>query len=337
MNILAIETSCDDTSISILKDEKVSSLFTYSQIKEQNKYGGVIPEIASRIHSKNIFSLIEKTFENSSIELNDIDVIAVTEGPGLVNTLQVGITVAKTLSFMLNKPLVGVNHLNGHLFSSFIGEEYTTIPKKAGILIVSGGHTIIGLKNNLDIKILGETRDDSIGEAYDKVSKILNLGGYPGGPIIDDIYFRNKDNDEFKKQLDFPKINLPDYTFSFSGLKSWVMKTKKEESYSSEQIAFMFQKAAVFQIIKKINKLVEEYKIENLLIGGGVINNEYLREEIKKIKGIRSFMPKKIYSSDNAAMIGYAFYVQNSLKRKKELFNLRNLELDSKPKLKLGE
>ncbi len=337
MNILAIETSCDDTSISILKDEKVSSLFTYSQIKEQNKYGGVIPEIASRIHSKNIFSLIEKTFKNSSLEYKDIDVIAVTEGPGLVNTLQVGITVAKTLSYMLNKPLVGINHLNGHLFSSFIGEDYNSIPKKSGILIVSGGHTIIGLKNNSEIKILGETRDDSIGEAYDKVSKILNLGGYPGGPIIDDIFQANRNKDEFDKLEDYPKINLNDYSFSFSGLKSWVMKTKNENAYSNEEIAFMFQKAAVLQIIKKIEKLVLEHKIENLLIGGGVINNTYLREEIRKIKSIKSYIPKRIYSSDNAAMIGYSFYVQNSLSRKKELFNLRDLELDSKPRLKLGE
>lgn len=318
MKILAIETSCDDTSIAILNDNIVLSTVTYSQYEEHKITKGVVPETASRVHSKKIFVLINEALEQSNIKMNEIEAIVVTSGPGLLPTLQVGVTVAKMLSYLLNVPLYPVNHLKGHLYSPFIDQKKEKIPNKFIFLLISGGHTIIGIYDKKKINILGNTLDDAIGEAYDKVARLLNFE-LPGGPIIDSIYHSitlTKKSDEMT--LSAPITNLAKYNFSYSGLKSWVIQNKKKHSY--EEIVFAFQNAAIGQLLNKVKKAVDEYKIYDLVIGGGVSANKYLRSEIKKIDDIKNiYFPKLIYTTDNAAMIGYAFYVEKSLIEKEDL------------------
>lgn len=317
MKILAIETSCDDTSIAILDNNIVISSVIYSQIKEHKKFGGVIPEIASRIHSKKIFSLIEQALFDANININEIDKIAVTAGPGLIGTLQVGLIVAKTLSLILKIPFYTINHLEGHIYSPFIGEEERFIPSKAIFLIVSGGHTIIGIKNNLKFKYLGETRDDAIGETYDKVAKMFNLP-YPGGVYIDHLL----EFQEFNNFYDVPLVNLKNYDFSYSGLKTWMFNASKKEEMKRDKLLFSFQKQAMEQLILKIEKAIKEFKINNLIIGGGVSANSYLKKEIKKRfkNELNIYFPKKIYSTDNAAMIGYTYYLKRN-NIKESLYN----------------
>ena len=219
---LAIETSCDDTSISIHQDIDLISLKTFSQIKDHQKFGGVIPEVASRLHSKYIFLVLDEVIADAGITLQDIDRIAVTGGPGMVNTLQVGITIAKTLSMLLKVPLYDIDHIEAHAYSPFIGESIETIPNKAIILIASGGHTELILKNKWDLKVLGSTKDDSIGEAYDKVAKTFGMN-YPGGQALDEIA---SETNEF--EVEAPVTKLKNYDFSYSGLKSFVIfKTQK--------------------------------------------------------------------------------------------------------------
>ncbi len=327
MKVLAIETSCDDTSIAILDNEQVISLVTHSQIETHNKFGGVIPEIASRLHMENIHSLIKRAFNDSGLTFKDIDAIAVTVGPGLVNTLQIGILVAKTLSLSLNIPLFEINHMTAHMFSPFIGKSKESIPAKAIFLIVSGGHTIIGVKKNNNIEIYGETRDDAIGEAYDKVAKMLSLD-YPGGPIIDKMFYQLKE-ENFKTFVKAPVPNIKNYDFSYSGLKSWVNKNK--DNYSKEEIIYLFQKSAIQQLVNKVEKLSNEIGIDTIIIGGGVSANKYLRETISKKDFKKVYFPKIMYSGDNAAMIGYCYYIF------KDQLKAASYDLDAKPKLKLGE
>ena len=317
MKILAIETSCDDTSVAICNKNLILSLKTYSQIKEHNKFGGVVPEIASRLHSENIYNIINLALEDANEKIENMEAVVFTKGPGLINTLQVGLIVAKTLSLMLNIPFYGVDHIEGHIYSPFIGLSKNVIPENALVLIVSGGHTLLGIKNKLNLEIIGQTKDDAIGEAYDKVAKILDLG-YPGGPKIDDIYFSNKE----KIDLKAPTINLVDNNFSYSGLKSWVLNNL--ENNSKKDLAIAFQESAINQIIIKLIKVIDKNKIKNLIVGGGVSANLLLKEkleELAKEKLINVYLPKKIYSSDNAAMIGYSFYVKE--------INLKSEKFDS--------
>ncbi|BDV02309.1 MAG: tRNA N6-adenosine threonylcarbamoyltransferase [Candidatus Hepatoplasma vulgare] len=326
MKILAIETSCDDTSIAILENNIVISTVIYSQINEHKKFGGVVPEIASRIHSKKIFLLIEKALSDANINIKEIDKIAVTGGPGLIGTLQVGLIVAKTLSLILNIPFYIINHLEGHIYSAFIGEEESFIPLNAIFLIISGGHTIIGIKNKFEFKYLGETRDDAIGETYDKVAKIFNLP-YPSGKYIDELL----EYKEFDNLYDIPKVNLKNYDFSYSGLKTWMFNASKKEEYKKEKLLFSFQKQAIEQLFLKIEKAYKEFNINNLIIVGGVSSNSYLRKETKnRFKDkLNIFFPKKIYSTDNAAMIGYTYYLKRN-KLKESLYSE-----DAKPNWKI--
>lgn len=321
---LAIETSCDDTSISILEGVEVISLKTFSQIKENKKFGGVIPEIASRIHSKFIFKIINETLEDSGIDIYKIDQIVVTYGPGLVNTLQVGIIVAKTLALILNKPIYKINHIEAHAYSPFIGKEYNVIPQRAIVLVVSGGHTEIIVKNNWKLKTLGSTRDDAIGEVYDKVAKILKIN-YPGAPKIDEI--ANKTFNEVK----CPKTNLENYDFSFSGLKTFVFNQSKNKSIKKNELIKGFQNSAIKQLIDKIKKAVNEFEIYDVIIGGGVSANSFLRSELNSIDYINLYLPKIQYTIDNAAMIGYLAV----LKINQNLIEKENLEIDAVPKLDL--
>ena len=319
--ILAIETSCDDTSVAILQDEHILSLQTHSQIEEHNKFGGVVPELASRLHTENIFTLINKSLFDSNTELKDLKSIVVTKGPGLINTLHVGQTVAKTLSVALKIPLYGINHIEAHAYSPFIGNNYKTIPKIAIVLIVSGGHTIIGIKNNSDFEHLGSTRDDAIGEAYDKVARFVGLP-YPGGPHIDSLSFAQN------KKIEAPLTLLPNYEFSYSGLKTWTLNkyTKKNRNL----ILSGFQESAIKQLIYQIKKAINEYKIKTIIVAGGVSANKELRKHLLEIKGVIIHLPKLTYTGDNAAMIGYLYYVKNSMNKIKK----EKIDFDAVSKLK---
>lgn len=319
---LAIETSCDDTSISILEGIEVISLKTFSQIKNHAKFGGVIPEVASRLHSEFIFKIIKEAFEDSGISINQIDRIAVTGGPGLVNTLQVGVTVAKTLSFILKKPLYDIDHIEAHAYSAFIGKEKEQIPKEAIVLIVSGGHTEILIKKDWNLEIIGKTKDDSIGEAYDKISKVLGYG-YPGGQILDEI--ASKTNE---KEIKSPVSQLKGYDFSYSGLKSSISIKSNEKKINKEGLIKGFQNAAIEQIILKIKKAIDEFKINEVIIGGGVSANSLLREELKNIKDAKIYLPKLKYTGDNAAMIGYLAAIKIESKN----INPSDLNLDADPR-----
>ncbi|BDV03333.1 MAG: tRNA N6-adenosine threonylcarbamoyltransferase [Candidatus Hepatoplasma scabrum] len=298
--IMSIETSCDDTSIAILRNGIVISQITHSQTENHSKFGGVIPELAARLHSKNIFNLIDLTIKDAGITLNDLNSIVVTEGPGLINTLQVGFLVAKNLAYALNIKCYKVNHLIGHAFSPFINESKEIIPIKAVVLIVSGGHTILAIKRNHQFEIIGSTRDDAIGEVYDKVGKLVDLE-YPGGPIIDQIAYENGN----RNFLNAPITNLEKFDFSYSGLKSWVLNHRYE---NKGELLSSFQNVAIEQLIIKVNKAIKKYDLKYLIIGGGVSANRYLRKRIRGIKNIYSFLPKKIYAVDNAAMIGNVYF-----------------------------
>ncbi len=321
---LAIETSCDDTSISVHEGIELISLKTFSQIKTHEKFGGVIPEVASRLHSKFIFNLIEIAIKDSGKTLKDMDRIAVTVGPGLVNTLQIGITIAKTLSLVLDIPVYGINHIEAHAFSPFINMEAKFIPKKAIVLIVSGGHTQILIKDGWKFNLLGKTRDDSVGEAYDKVAKILGLK-YPGGPTIDKIY-----NETKKKAEKSPLTNLEKYDFSYSGLKSFV-SLKAKKNFNKESLMKGFQESAIRQLIKKVEKAMAEFKIDDVIIGGGVSANSLLRSELKSIDNIILHLPKINYTGDNAAMIGYLA----SIKIQEDIIKEGNLEMDANSRMEI--
>ncbi|RKX65499.1 MAG: tRNA (adenosine(37)-N6)-threonylcarbamoyltransferase complex transferase subunit TsaD [Tenericutes bacterium] len=320
MKFLAIETSCDDTSISIMDGYRPLSLITHSQVETHNQFGGVIPELASRLHSKNIFSLIETALEDANVSIEEIEAVSVTKGPGLINTLQIGITVAKTLSQVLEIPLYGINHLEAHMYSPFIGIPMPL--KKSIVVIASGGHTIIGTLINNETKIYGESLDDAIGETFDKVGKMMGLS-YPAGPIIDSIAKEGELYD------DLPKTNLPGYDFSYSGLKSYFNR-KIETTSNKELLSFNLQTAAFDQLMRKIVKLSDETGINDIIVGGGVSNSTFFRNLTNDYPEMKFFFPKKKYTGDNAAMIGYTTY----LKLQNKSLSKSDLTLDAKPSQK---
>ncbi len=322
---LAIETSCDDTSISILEGIEVISIKTFSQIKEHEKYGGVIPEVASRLHSKYIFQIIKDAIEDSGITLNDLDRIAVTGGPGLVNTLQVGITVAKTLSLSLGIPLYDINHIEAHAYSPFIGEDPKRIPEKAVVLIASGGHSELLIKDGWDYRRIGTTKDDSIGEAFDKVAKTLNLG-YPGGAIIDKMASVTTE-----EEIKCPVSNLDGYDLSYSGLKSHILNKSKDKKINVQGLVKGFQNAAVTQLVNKVKKAMEEFGTQNVIVGGGVSANSLLRQMLTDIDGSQVHLPKLMYTGDNAAMIGYLAVIQSEL----GVIKPASLDMDAEPRRKM--
>lgn len=324
MKILAIETSFDDTSIAIMENHNVISMKTYSQVKEHTQDGGVIPEKASRLHSKNIFSLIALALKDANVKFKELDSIAVTKGPGLVNTLQIGITVAKTLSQILNIPLYGINHMTAHIYSSFINRPIEEIPSKSLVLLVSGGHTILAQLKDMKVSILGETLDDAIGEAFDKVGKLLDLK-YPGGPEIDKIY-----NKFTGKMHEVPVTNLENYDFSFSGIKSYI--ANKRQTIDHDSLAAGFQRSVIEQLMMKVKKAIKFRDYDKLIIGGGVASNSLLKSELGKLN-ISIISPKGIYAVDNAAMIGYTAYYLIS----KNMIKEESLTLDAISNLKVGK
>ncbi|CCP23741.1 tRNA (adenosine(37)-N6)-threonylcarbamoyltransferase complex transferase subunit TsaD [Mycoplasmopsis cynos] len=311
MLILGIETSHDDTSLALLEDGKVLDMWTISQIDIFKEFGGTIPELASREHVKNI-SIIQKIIQKK-YDLTKISYIAYTKEPGLIGSLQIGFLFANALSISLNKPLIPINHLNGHFLSATITHRITF---PALCLLVSGGHTqLIYSKDIDDISIIGETLDDAVGEAFDKISSKLGLG-FPGGPIIDKLF--NEYNGEFIK-LTKPKTEN-ELDFSFSGLKTQVLNIvnqaqMKNQKINKVQIAASFQRTAVDYLIYKTKLALDKYNVKTLVLGGGVSANKLLRSEFIKLHK-NTIIPDLKYSTDNGAMIAQSAYLK-VLKNKK--------------------
>jgi N6-L-threonylcarbamoyladenine synthase len=305
MYILGIETSCDETAAAVLQDGKLlRSNVIASQVDLHRIYGGVVPEIASRKHMEMIIPVICEALNGASVTLNDIEGIAVTRGPGLVGSLLVGLSAAKAIAFALNIPFVGVNHLEGHVASIFLSEEHPEFPFVA--LVVSGGHTNIYLmKDFQDFAVLGQTRDDAAGEAFDKAAKLLNIG-YPGGVIIDRL--AKKGN---RKRIEFPRAMRDSLDFSFSGLKtSLLVHIKKRECPFTEDelpdVAASYQEAIIDVLVEKTLKAAEMHSISRIVVCGGVAANSRLRERFtneSRLKGIHVYIPPPVFCTDNAAMI----------------------------------
>ncbi|WP_075271404.1 tRNA (adenosine(37)-N6)-threonylcarbamoyltransferase complex transferase subunit TsaD [Mycoplasmopsis bovis] len=303
MKILGIETSHDDTSIAILEDNKVIALETISQVDIFKEFGGTIPEISSREHVKNINLILEILLKK--YDLSTIDYIAYTKEPGLVGTLQIGYLFASAVSLAYNKPIIPINHLIGHFYSCALDNE---IKYPSLCLLVSGGHTQLMLINSpIDYEIIGQTLDDAVGEAFDKVSSKLQLG-FPGGPIIDKIYKNYKG--EFIK---FTEPNAPgEFNFSFSGLKSQVInyyhnKLQRNEKADVDQIAASFQDCAVNYLINQTKKALLKYDVKSLVLSGGVSANSELRKRFLEISKM-AIIPNLKYATDNGAMIASCAY-----------------------------
>lgn len=313
MNILGIETSCDETAASVVKDGKIIlSNVIASSLKEHSKYGGIIPEIASRRQIELIQLIVQEALERAGISLNRINAIAVTEKPGLIGSLLVGISFARALSFATNKPLLSIDHIQAHLYANFLSEKIKVqrIPKLPALgLVVSGGHSsVFYFKNFQNIKLLGQTRDDAAGEAFDKVARLLKLG-YPGGPIIDRLA-KSGINDE----IHFPCADLPGSDdFSFSGIKTAVLYHVQKHADPVNKIAYAFQKSVVSTIVQKCLSICRRRGLKTILVGGGVAANSALREKLStdaKKEAIEVFFPPLRLCLDNAAMIaGLAFHL----------------------------
>jgi N6-L-threonylcarbamoyladenine synthase len=316
MLVLGIESSCDETAASVVRDGRVmlSSVIS-SQIDIHKKWGGVVPELASREHLNKIDEVLDEALKTANVELKDLDAIAVTQGPGLVGSLLVGVCYAKALAFALDKPIIGVNHIEGHVFSVNFDNPPVEFPAFA--LIVSGGHSnLFYVPEEGKYKIIARTRDDAAGEAFDKVSKMLGLG-YPGGPIIEQIA---KDGDERKIKFTLPKISDGKPDFSFSGLKTAVSRYVRENEIKlavdgeeiSEEIKDLcasFQYTAIKILTKSIEKLAAEFNPKTLIVAGGVACNEALRQSTQQVADrlkIPAYFPSKHLSTDNAAMIAAA-------------------------------
>ncbi|MFQ5953296.1 MAG: tRNA (adenosine(37)-N6)-threonylcarbamoyltransferase complex transferase subunit TsaD [Candidatus Omnitrophota bacterium] len=319
MLTLGIETSCDETAVALVEDKKVLSSEVSSSVHLHSQYGGVVPEIASRAHVEYIYPVLKKALKESDRSLNEVDLVAVTRGPGLPGSLLVGIAFAKAISSSGNVPLVGINHLPAHIFSCFLDESgKSTIADKFPFvgMVISGGHTSIYLCRALkDFELIGRTKDDAVGEAFDKVAKVLDLG-YPGGPIVE----KRAENFSGEKGIDFPRAlgkDESDLDFSFSGLKTAVLYywqgcsgTESEK----DRISWSFQNAILDVVEEKILRAIKLTGVKRLAVGGGVINNEALRKRVAdrcREEGITLFLPRKEYTTDNAAMIaalGEALY-----------------------------
>lgn len=335
IKILAIESSCDETAAAVVVNgRKVLSNVISSQIDIHTLYGGVVPEIASRKHIENINYVIESALKEAGTSLNDIDAIGVTYGPGLVGALLVGVAEAKAISFAKNIPLVGVHHIEGHICANYI--ENKTLEPPFICLVVSGGHThLVIVKDYGEYEILGKTRDDAAGEAFDKVARAVGLG-YPGGPKIDKI---SKEGNPHAFEFPRAKITEAVYDFSFSGLKSAVLNQiniseMKGENINVADIAASFQNAVVDSLLTRAMMAVEETGMKKIAIAGGVASNTAIRkafeEECAK-REIEFYHPSPILCTDNAAMIGSAAYFEY-VKGAKSDYNLNAV-----PNLKLGE
>ena len=334
-DILAIETSCDETAAAVVRDGyEVLSNVIYTQISMHTVYGGVVPELASRKHIEKINAVIEKALKDAEMTLSDIDAVAVTYGPGLVGALLVGVAEAKAIAWAAKKPLIGVNHIEGHIAANYI-EHPDLRPPYLG-LVVSGGHThLIIVKEWAEFEILGRTVDDAAGEAFDKVARAVGLG-YPGGPKIDAAAKRgNPDAIVFPRA----KVNGSEYDFSFSGLKSAVLNylnqaEMKHETVNPDDLAASFQKAVVEVLCEHTMNAAKRFGLNQIALAGGVSANSVLRSAMErecKSRGYSFFVPSLVYCTDNAAMIGAAAWHEMAK-------GVRSgWDLNAVPGLRLGE
>ena len=310
--ILAIESSCDETACALVKDGKeILSNIVSSQINTHTLYGGVVPEVASRIHVENISAVVEEGVKKSGLGMENVDAVAYTLGPGLIGSLHVGVLAAKTLAFAYHKPLVPVHHIAGHIYANAFVEDLQ-FPLLA--LVVSGGHTqLIWMKEDYSFEEIGTTVDDAIGEAYDKVARVLGLG-YPGGPAIDRLAKEGRQNRDYI--LPKPKT-AGAYDFSFSGLKTAVLQLndrlkRQGKEVSSADLAYCFQETALNLLADKTIRAAREYRPKMLVLAGGVAANSRLRElmneKTAELEDIITVIPPLKYCTDNAAMIGAAGY-----------------------------
>ena len=333
--ILAIESSCDETAAAVVKNgREVLSNVISSQIALHTLYGGVVPEIASRKHIEKINQVIEEALKEAGVTLEDVDAVGVTYGPGLVGALLVGVAEAKAIAYAAGKPLIGVHHIEGHIAANFI--EHKELKPPFLCLVVSGGHThLVCVKDYGKFEIIGRTRDDAAGEAFDKVARAIGLG-YPGGPKIDKI--SREGNPE---AIAFPRAHVEDapYDFSFSGVKSSVLNyingcQMKGETYVQADVAASFQKAVTDVLVENAMHAAEEYSLKKLAIAGGVASNQALRSAMAKAcreRDIAFYYPSPILCTDNAAMIGASAYYEyiNGVRH--------GWDLNAVPNLKLGE
>ena len=307
--IMAIESSCDETACAIIKNgHEICANVVSTQIKIHEKFGGVVPEVASRKHLEYIDIVIEEALSESGYTLDELDAVAVTKGPGLIGALLVGLSTAKGLAYAINKPLIGVHHIEGHIYANFLAHQDITLP--CICLVVSGGHTnIVKISEHGSYQILGQTVDDAAGEAYDKVARAIGLG-YPGGPKIDKLAKEGN-----PKAIQFPRAKLDQpLNFSFSGLKSAVLNylnqaEMKQEAINRADVAASFQDSVVDVLCDHTMKAMEETGITTLLLAGGVSANSRLRERIDELcvkNGYKLYYPPLSLCTDNAAMIGAA-------------------------------
>ena len=333
--ILAIESSCDETSAAVVVNgREVLSNIISSQIDIHKKFGGVVPEVASRKHIEAISAVVQEALDEAHLTFQDIDAVGVTYGPGLVGALLVGLQYAKSLAYALNIPLIGVNHIEGHISANFI--EYKELEPPFVTLVVSGGHTfVVHMKDYGNFAVMGETRDDAAGEAFDKVARALGLG-YPGGPKIDKIAKEGNEN-----AIKFPRANFHEESldFSFSGIKSAVLNylnkmEMKHEEINAADVAASFQKSVVDVLVDNAIKACKIKNVDKIAIAGGVAANSALREAMIKAgekNNIKVLFPPMILCTDNAAMIGSAAYFEYIKGRTSDL------TLNAIPNLKLGE
>lgn len=332
---LALESSCDETSVAVVKNgREVLSNIISSQIDLHKKFGGVVPEVASRKHLENISYVIDEGLEKANVTFKDIDIIGVTYGPGLAGALLVGLSTAKALAYSLNIPLIGVNHIEGHIYSNFI--EYKELEPPFLSLVVSGGHThLVYMKDYGEYEVLGKTRDDAAGEAFDKVARAIGLG-YPGGPLIDKLSKQGN-----KDAIPFPRTYLENDSldFSFSGLKSAVLNylnncKMKDIPIVDEDVAASFQQAVIDVLVDKTIKAAQRLEVKTIAIAGGVAANTGLRELLhqrSKGEGFKLMIPSMSLCTDNAAMIGCTAYY-NYLNG-----YVADMHLNAVPNLKIGE
>lgn len=325
MNVLGIESSCDETAVSVVKDgRKILSNVINSQIEIHTIYGGVVPEIASRNHIQNISEITKIAVKKAKISLEDIDVIACTYGPGLVGALLVGLSYGKALSYALDKPLVGVNHIEGHIAANYI--TYKELEPPFLCVMMSGGNTqIVHVKGYTEFEVLGRTKDDAIGEAFDKVARVAGLG-YPGGPKIDKMAELGEAN------IELPKTHIDGLDFSFSGIKTAIINLHhKNPNVKKEDLCASFEKQITEMLMEKVNMAIELSKMDKIVLAGGVSANSYIRREFEKLneKGIKVYMPDLKLCTDNAAMIASAGYYDYIAGKRDDL------SLNAVPNLKL--